>query len=71
MVRREDSGGARTSTTKRVTEGLADATGRTDEQLRWALTVAVAGAGLVGALRLLDYLDELGLLGSRRPRRVA
>jgi hypothetical protein len=64
MVRREDSRGAQTSTAKRVVGTFADATGRTDEQLRWALTVAAAGAGLISALRLVDYLDKLGVLGS-------
>ena len=71
MVRREDSRVAHTSTARRVTGTFADATGRTDEQLRWALTVAAAGAGLIGALRLLEFLDRLGLLGSRHPTRHA
>ena len=71
MVRDTNSRVAQTSTARRVTGTFADATGRTDEQLRWALTVAGAVAGLVGALRLLDYLDRLGLLGSRHPGRHA
>jgi len=70
MVRREDSRVAHTSTARRVTGTFADATGRTDEQLRWALTVAAAETGVIVAFRLLDYLDRLGVLGSR-PKRHA
>lgn len=51
---------ARTSTARRVTGALADATGRTDEELRLALTVLGAVAALIAGLRLLEHLSELG-----------
>ncbi len=55
---------ARTSKASRVVGVLADATGRTDEEVAFALTVGVAATVLMsavfGALRLLDYLEELG-----------
>ena len=55
---------AGTSKASRVVGLLADATGRTDEEVAFALTVGVAAAALTsvvfGALRLLDYLEELG-----------
>ena len=55
---------ARTSKASRVVGLLSDATGRTDEEVAFALTVGVAAAALTsvvfGALRLLDYLEELG-----------
>jgi len=44
----------------RVSEALADATGRTEDELRVALTVAVVAAGLLAALRLLMFLGDLG-----------
>ena len=54
------------SRAKRVTGAFADATGRTDEQLRWAVTMAVAVGvaeeGLIGTLRLLNRLDDLGFV---------
>lgn len=52
MVRRN---GAR-----RVTGALADATGKSDEEIRLALTVAVAAAGLFAGVRLLRWLGDLG-----------
>lgn len=55
----------RTSKAKRVVGVLADATGRTDEEVALAITVGAAAAALMSALlcvlRLLDYIeDELG-----------
>lgn len=44
---------------------LADATGRTDEEVALALTVGAAAAALMSAmfyaLRLLDYLEDLSI----------
>ncbi len=54
----------------RVTGALADATGRSDDEIRLAVTAALAGAGLFAAVRLLDRLGELGsdVLGHSRRR---
>jgi hypothetical protein len=52
-----------------VTEALADATGRSDDELRLALTLAVVAAGVFAAVRLLKFLGDLGadvFGGSRR-----
>ncbi|HEX4688427.1 MAG TPA: hypothetical protein VH228_16730 [Nocardioides sp.] len=43
-----------------MTGALADATGRTDEELRLALTLAVVVAGLIAGLRFLKFLGDLG-----------
>ena len=55
---------ARTTKAGRVVGVLADATGRTEEEVALALTVGAAAAALTSAmfwaLRLLDYLEELG-----------
>ena len=55
---------ARTSKASRVVGALADATGRTDEEVALALTVGAAATALMSAmffaLRLLEYLEELG-----------
>ena len=55
---------ARTSKASRVVGALADGTGRTDEEVVLALTVGAAAAALMSAmffaLRVLDYLEELG-----------
>jgi len=51
---------ARKSGAQRVTGALADATGKSDEEIRLALTVAVAAAGLFAAVRLLRWLGDLG-----------
>jgi hypothetical protein len=69
VVGREVVDRPRTSRSKRVTEAFADATGRTDEQLRWALTVAAAEGGLIGVLRLLDRLEDLGVVVLGHPRK--
>jgi len=42
-----------------VIGAFADATGRTDEEIRLALTVAAAAAGLIALLRLVNMLDGL------------
>jgi hypothetical protein len=44
----------------RVTEALADATGRSDEEMRLALTALAVVATLVAGLRFLEWLSELG-----------
>ena len=51
---------ARRSAFREVTEVLADATGRSDEELRLALTVLGLVAALIAGLRVLEYLSELG-----------
>jgi hypothetical protein len=53
----------------RITGALADATGRSDEEVRWALTVTVAAAALVGVLRFLTWLADLGSNVLSRTRR--
>jgi hypothetical protein len=49
-----------TSATRRVTGALADATGRTEDEVRLALTVAAVAASLIAALRILTFLGDLG-----------
>jgi hypothetical protein len=44
-----------------VTGTLAELTGRSDDELRLALTVAAVVAALFGALRLINYLAGLGV----------
>jgi small neutral amino acid transporter SnatA (MarC family) len=44
----------------RVTGALADATGRSDEEVRLALTVAVLVGALLAASRLVRLLGDLG-----------
>ena len=51
---------AQTSGVRRVSGALADATGRSDEELRVALTVAAVAAGLFAVLRLFQFLGDLG-----------
>lgn len=59
---------ANRSGARRVTEALADATGRSDDEVRLALTLAVAAAGLIAVLRLVKWLSDLGadVLGHSR-----
>jgi hypothetical protein len=49
------------SRARRVTGTLAELTGRSDDELRLALTVAAVAGALVGALRLINYLAGLGV----------
>ncbi|GAA1974182.1 hypothetical protein GCM10009798_39280 [Nocardioides panacihumi] len=51
---------AQASGAKRVTGALAEATGRSDDEVRLALTIAAVVAGLIATLRLLKSLGELG-----------
>jgi hypothetical protein len=48
------------SAASRASGALADATGRTEDELRLAMTVAVVAAGLIAGLRLLKFLGDLG-----------
>jgi hypothetical protein len=48
------------SRARQVTGNLAELTGRTDDELRLALTVATVAAGLFAALRLVNFLANLG-----------
>ena len=63
---------SKSSTATRVVGALADATGRTDEEVALALTVGAAVAGvtsaLLAALRLLNFFEDLGVyvLGPRK-----
>jgi len=57
------------SAVSRVSGALADATGRTEDELRVAMTVAVAAAGLIAGLRLLKFLGDLGSHAFGHPRR--
>ena len=43
-----------------MTGALAEATGRSDDEVRLALTIAAVVAGLIATLRLLKSLGELG-----------
>ena len=45
---------------RRVTEALADATGRSDEELRLALTLVALATVVVTSLRLVRWLGDLG-----------
>ena len=53
------------STASRITEELADLTGRSDEELEWMLAVTVAAAVAAGttavAIRVLTLLDRIGV----------
>jgi hypothetical protein len=60
---------AQTNGARRVTEALADATGRSDDEVRLALTLAVVLAGLFAAVRLLKLLADLGVDVFDRSRR--
>lgn len=51
---------AQASGARRVTGALAEATGRSDDEVRLALTIAAVVAGLIATLRLLKSLGELG-----------
>ena len=51
---------AQPSGVRRVTGTLADATGRSDDEIRLALTVAAVVAGVFAALRFLQFLGDLG-----------
>lgn len=53
------------SKAKRVTGALAEMTGRSDDELRLAMTVAVAVAGFIGVLKLINFLESLGGRGPR------
>jgi hypothetical protein len=48
------------SRARQVTGTLAELTGRTDDELRLALTVAGVLSALFAALRLVNFLAELG-----------
>jgi hypothetical protein len=50
------------STARRVTGELSDLTGRSDEELGWMLTVALAAGSVALVLRVLTVLDRLGIL---------
>ena len=51
---------AQTSGAGRVLGALADATGRSEDEVRLALTVAVIAGGVIAALRVLTFLGDLG-----------
>ena len=51
---------AQKSAASRVSGALADATGRTEDELRVAMTAALVAAGLIAGLRLLKFLGDLG-----------
>jgi hypothetical protein len=48
------------SRARRVTGSVAEWTGRSDDELRLALTAAAVAAGLIGVLKLVNYLAGLG-----------
>jgi hypothetical protein len=49
----------------RITEALADATGRSEDEERLALTLAVVGAVVTATIRVLEFLGNLGLKAFR------
>jgi hypothetical protein len=51
---------AQGSGVRRVTDALAVGTGRSVDDIRLALTLAVLTAVVVGALRLLKFFGDLG-----------
>ena len=51
---------AQKSRARRVTGTLAELTNTSDNELRLAMTLAAAVAGLIAALRLLKFLGDLG-----------
>ena len=55
---------SKSSTATRVVGAIADATGRTEEEVALSLTVGAAVAGvisaLLAALHLLDFFEDLG-----------
>lgn len=51
---------AQTGGARRVTEALADATGRSDDEVRLALMLAGLTAVLFSALRFIKFLSDLG-----------
>lgn len=48
------------SRARRVTGTLAEATGRSDDELRLALTVGAVAAALFALLRFVNFLANLG-----------
>jgi hypothetical protein len=48
------------SRARKVTGTLAEATGRSDDELRLALTVAAVAGGLFALLRFVNFLANLG-----------
>jgi len=48
------------SRSRQVTGTLAELTGRTDDELRLALTVAAIAGALFAALRFVNFLADLG-----------
>ncbi len=54
---------------RKVTGALADWTGRSDDELRLALTVAGAAAALFAGVRFIEWLANLGQALGRRSGR--
>jgi hypothetical protein len=48
------------SRSRQVTGTLAELTGRTDDELRLALTVAAVAGALFAGLRFVNFLADLG-----------
>ena len=53
------------SRARQVTGTLAEATGRSDDELRLALTVAAALAAVFAGIRFINFLENLGIHRSR------
>ena len=51
---------AQTSGARRVTTAVAEATGRSDEEMRLALTLAGLAAVAYAGIRFLRFLGDLG-----------
>lgn len=58
----------RRSGVDQVIGALSDATGRSDEEIRAALALGVAAAGLVVLLKVLNRFEDLGSVGPSHTR---
>ena len=58
-----------TSVSGRVTHTVADLTGRTDDEIRLLMGVAVAGVAVAGALKAVEVLMDLGATFARHATR--
>jgi hypothetical protein len=58
-----------TTASRRLTGALADATGRSDEEVRLGLLVAMLTAALLAVVRLVRFVTDLGSDVLSRSRR--
>ena len=60
-----------TSVSGRVTHTVADLTGRSDDEIRLLVGLAVAGVAVAGAIRTVQVLVDLGATFARHAGRSA